>query len=578
MSERTILIVEDEAVVQLHIKRIVEKLGHTVIGAAPSMDAALALASETAPDLALVDLRLAGDASGFDVARELRERHGTAIVFVTAFADDATLQQSQDAGAVGYVVKPFSELQLRAMLTTAFAEHDRMTDLQLREQSLARVLTRVGDAVILVDADDRIIFFNPLASVLTGWRSSEAHGRKLKEVLHVEPGKDSPLPFSGTKSGSLSAGNQAVVVVSRRGRRISVRAEMLAINDPGEPSGNRAIVLHANAPDHESRDDTGRDALRERVADGGFRGMLGVSPVMLELFSMIEQLAGVDWTVLVEGETGTGKELTARALHDLSARSEGPFVAVNCAALTDSLLASQLFGHRKGAFTGAINDQKGVFEAAHEGTLFLDEIGDVSSQLQKSILRTLDENKITRLGESEPVAVDVRVVCATQRTLSREVEEGRFRADLFFRLCVAQLKLPPLRERAEDVPRIAMHFLAAAARSTGKSVTSIDDEAERLLKDFSWPGNIRELRAVIDRAVLACSGDKILLADIRADIRAGEPAGDPLLSGSEKEQIVEALRRTNGNRTDAARLLGISRATLYRRLAAHGIDDPRVDP
>jgi DNA-binding NtrC family response regulator len=247
-------------------------------------------------------------------------------------------------------------------------------------------------------------------------------------------------------------------------------------------------------------------------------------------------------------------------------------MAVNCAGLTDSLLASQLFGHKRGAFTGAVGDQKGVFEAAQCGTLFLDEIGDISMAVQTGLLRVLQEKEITRLGETRPVRVDVRIIAATHRDLHVEVAEGRFRADLLYRIRIARIELPPLRARREDIPLLAASFLRQSRAATSKPVQDISDDVMRVLMDYAWPGNVRELRSAIEFAVIRCKGEMLKVDDLPPEIRIAplrSPAEGQAIEGiaaDEGQRILAALRQSGGNRAAAARLLGIGRTTLYRRL------------
>jgi DNA-binding NtrC family response regulator len=278
----------------------------------------------------------------------------------------------------------------------------------------------------------------------------------------------------------------------------------------------------------------------------------------------------VKTTVLIQGETGTGKELAARAIHEESPRSAGPFVAVNCAALNPDLAGSQLFGHRKGAFTGATEDQAGYFEAADGGTLFLDEIGDVPLDVQRQLLRVLEEEAVTRLGETEPRPVDVRIVAATHRTLDDEVQADRFRQDLLYRIRIARVTLPPLRERRSDLPLLVRTFLREIRARTGAEVDQVSDDALRHLLDYDWPGNVRELRNALEAALIRASGEVLRVDDLPPEIREASPT-ETDASAEEAERIRAALEQTNGNRTEAAELLGISRATLYRRLDEYGI-------
>ena len=251
--------------------------------------------------------------------------------------------------------------------------------------------------------------------------------------------------------------------------------------------------------------------------------MVGKSPDMQKMFGIFDKIAPGDWTVLIEGETGVGKELVAQGLHAASPRREGPFIAVNCAGLTDSLLTSQLFGHRRGAFTGAVRDQEGLFEAATGGTLFLDEIGEVPMGVQAALLRVLQEKELTRVGETMPRKVDVRILAATNRDLAKDVADGRFRKDLLYRLQVARLRVPELRHRREDIPLLVATFLAEARRLKDGRVKGVHPDAMRLLVDHAWPGNVRELKNAIDRAIIHCDSQVIEVDDLPREVQGSAP-------------------------------------------------------
>jgi transcriptional regulator with PAS, ATPase and Fis domain len=305
-----------------------------------------------------------------------------------------------------------------------------------------------------------------------------------------------------------------------------------------------------------------------------FHELVGESRSMQIVYQQIQDVAKVDATVLVEGETGTGKELVARAIHFGSRRKNKSFVAVNCAGLTESLLASQLFGHRRGAFTGAVADQIGVFEAASGGTLFLDEIGDMPPSVQTSLLRVLQEKEITRLGESLPRKIDVRVIAATHRDLNQEVAGGRFRQDLLYRIQVVRIQLPPLRERREDIPLLVAWFLGQMRAAEDETVREVSQEAMQALLAHDWPGNVRELRSAIESAVIRSQGPVIHVGDLPAQIVGAiniEASASDQAEG-ERQKVLDALKRVGGNRAAAARLLGISRRTFYRRLETLGIN------
>jgi two-component system response regulator HydG len=318
-------------------------------------------------------------------------------------------------------------------------------------------------------------------------------------------------------------------------------------------------------------------ALRARLKDlAGVSGIVGESPAFRASMDLVRQAAPSSVTVLVQGESGTGKELAARALHDLSPRAEGPFVAVNCAAIPETLLESELFGYEKGAFTGAVARREGRFERASGGTLFLDEIGELSRDVQAKLLRVLQSGELERLGGTETLHTDVRIVAATNKSLADEVEAGRFREDLYYRLNVIAITLPPLRERRGDIPLLAHHFLRRYAERDKKDVTGFTEAAMRALEGYLFPGNIRELENVIQRAVVLCRGERIDLADLPEGVREADavpareivvPIGTPL-EEIERRVIHETLRHTGGDKTLAARLLGLSARTIYRKLSS----------
>jgi len=332
----------------------------------------------------------------------------------------------------------------------------------------------------------------------------------------------------------------------------------------------------------ERKVETENKELRQKVERRfGLDGMIGQSSVMVEVMDTIRQVAASKATVLIEGESGTGKELAAHAIHHLSPRASQPFVAVHCKALSSTLLESELFGHERGAFTGATERRQGRFEQADGGTLFLDEIGEIDESTQVKILRVLGERTFERVGGNKTLSVDVRVLAATNRDLEAMVAQGKFREDLFFRLNVVQITMPPLRTRKEDIPLMVQAFLRAAAEENGKPFREMTSEAMRCLLDYNWPGNVRELRTAVEHGVVMASGKQIEIEDLPARIRqaAGfeisepvpvsgtDPENDALnLHQSERALILRALQESGGNRTLAAKRLGISRRTLHRRL------------
>jgi two-component system, NtrC family, response regulator len=316
-----------------------------------------------------------------------------------------------------------------------------------------------------------------------------------------------------------------------------------------------------------------------------FGNIIGKSKAMQEVFETIRKVAPTNATVLIEGENGTGKELVAKSIHFNSPRREEPFIAVNCTALAESLLESELFGHEKGAFTGAVAMKKGRFELADGGTLFLDEIGELSPNLQVKLLRVLQEKTFERVGGAKPVSVDIRIIAATNKLLKEEIAKGRFREDLFYRLNVLSILLPPLRERIEDIRPLVDHFLKKYAdeRRSGAPVIGVDQEVERIFFEFNWPGNVRELENVVERAVILCPTEKIGVVDLPKNLKDNIydihyldsiPADAKLqetLNMIEKKMIERALKLTDHIQSSAAELLGIGKSNLNKKLRKHEI-------
>jgi DNA-binding NtrC family response regulator len=303
-----------------------------------------------------------------------------------------------------------------------------------------------------------------------------------------------------------------------------------------------------------------------------FRDMISKSPAMQSVFELARAAAKSPSTVLILGESGTGKDLLARAIHAESDRANRPFVPVSCAALTETLLESELFGHERGAFTGANTRHAGKFESASGGTLFLDEIGDISPKLQLDLLRVLEERRVTRVGGTGSIPVDVRVVAATNRDLARSVEEGHFRKDLYYRLNVIPLTIPPLRDRKEDIPLLVDHLLERLAVETGKRIEEVSEEALARLLAHTWPGNVRELRNVLERGIVLAHGT-VLRPEHLGDLgEAGTTGAGPLsLEEMERRHVADVLRQTDGNVSQAARVLGIDRATLYAKIRKYDL-------
>ena len=349
------------------------------------------------------------------------------------------------------------------------------------------------------------------------------------------------------------------------------------INKPFKPD---EILLTLRKVEERERLFQENERLKALVAQRGLDGMVGTSRLMQELAATVRKVALYPSTVLITGESGTGKELIARSVHELSPRTDKPFVAVNCGAIPENLLESELFGHVRGAFTGAVRERPGLFEQADGGTLLLDEVGELPLGLQVKLLRVLQEQMLRRVGSSKDLEVDVRVVAATARDLEQEVQEGRFRDDLFYRLNVVRLRVPPLRDRREDIPQLAVHFLEAFSRRFDKPVLACSEEAMRVLVRSSWPGNVRQLENVIERATLMAEGAALELVDLPSELTESPTVDAELeelsikkrVAALERALIVAALERTEGNRTQAARLLEISYKALVYKIRDYGVE------
>jgi PAS domain S-box-containing protein len=431
-----------------------------------------------------------------------------------------------------------------------------------------QVLDCVGLGVFTVDTDWNITFFSKEAERITGWSQSDAVGRKCWEVFYTEFCNSSCHLQEAIRSGRSQV-KRLVHFLDNANRRIplEITASVL-LGAAGEVIGGVECFsdrIAPGGPDTPSR------------GPGPFADILGNDPGMLRLFATVASVAPTDAGVLLLGETGTGKDLFARALHAMSPRKARPFVKLNCAALPDKLLESELFGYKAGAFTDARKDKPGLFELAEGGTIFLDEIGDLPPDLQAKLLQVLEDRSFYALGATTPTAVNVRVLSATNHDLAAMAAAGRFRPDLYYRLRVVDLRIPPLRERPGDILLLLDHFLAAAAGRYRRTAQAFSPAARRLLAAAPYPGNVRELKHVVEQAVLLCTGDTVqvehlppYLAEARRDPAPEDPAGGSL-ADRERRLLLEALAENGWSVSRTAGRLGINRSTLWRRMRKYGI-------
>ena len=442
------------------------------------------------------------------------------------------------------------------------------------EASRNVILDSINEGVFTVDRDWRITSFNRAAEEITGVKRQDALGRHCSEVLRANICENS-CTLGQTLTSGKPILKAAVYIVNAAGERLPIQiSTALLKNHDGQVIGGVETF----------RDLSQVEELRKELeARYTFADIIGRSPAMTRLFEILPQIASSSSTVLIEGASGTGKELFARSIHNLSPRKDKRFVTINCGALPDTLLESELFGYKAGAFTDAKQDRPGRFAIADGGTVFLDELSDISAAMQARLLRVLQEGTFEPLGSVEPVKVDVRVVAASNRDLVRLVRKGSFREDLFYRVRVIHLRLPGLRERREDIPLLIDHVVAKFNRLQSKDLAGVSDDVLARLMEHDYPGNVRELENIIEQAFVLCRDGLIQPHHLPPELRAaeaqrpGRPARPSTLKSMERTLIVDALDRHRGNRTLAAKELGINASTLYRKVKSLHIEATKTD-
>ena len=446
----------------------------------------------------------------------------------------------------------------------------RVSDVLDREVT---ILDSINEGVFTVDRDWRITAFNLAAERITGVSREQAIGSPCCDVFRANICEKNCALRRTMETGQPIV-NATAHIVNENGRRVPIRIATALLKGKGGQIVGGVETF---------QDLTQVEQLQKELqARYSFEDIVGRSPAMIRLFEILPQIAASSSTVLIEGPSGTGKELFARAIHNLSPRKKKAFVAVNCAALPDTLLESELFGHMAGAFTDAKRDKLGRFQLAEGGTIFLDEIGDISPAMQVRLLRVLQERVVEPLGGVKPVPVDVRVIAATNKNLTKLARTGAFREDLYYRIRVVHLTLPGLDKRREDIPLLIDHLIAKFNRLQGKQIAGVSDEVLARLMEHDYPGNVRELENIIEQAFVLCRGGMIELSHLPPELRPTSgrrgSEGQPMsLEAIEKLFITETLQRRNGNRKLAADDLGISVSTLYRKVNAYGIDTPEAD-
>ena len=446
------------------------------------------------------------------------------------------------------------------------------TDFPCNPKFLMNVLENIRDAIILMNPDGNIIYFNDAAEKITGYSREEVLGQPCTIldtdtcVILTESGRqrccslfEDGTPIYEKKCRIRAKSGKTVYLLKNA---------VLLKNDKGEIIG--AVESMTDVTSLYMKELELEELKHELRQHYWFMGLLGNSVPMHKLFDRIRNAATSDAPVLIYGESGTGKELVASAIHKLSNRNKGPFIKMNCASLSEHLMESELFGHKRGSFTGAISDRKGRFEAADTGSIFLDEIGDMPQSMQAKLLRVLEEKIIERVGEHKPIKVDIRLISATHQDLNALIKAGRFRHDLMYRVNSIIIHMPPLRERTDDIPLIVTHYLKKISITNDKAIRRVSAPALEILKNYSWPGNVRQLINALEPAAVTSNSDAIDVSDL-PDYVFGNDAAVKNELQAEQDKIQDALTMYKGNRTLAAKRLGISRVTLWKRIKDYNI-------
>jgi PAS domain S-box-containing protein len=550
--------------------------GYEVIIAKDHISATEVL-SRTDFDLIFVDIAL-GEHIEIDILQKVKDRGlKCPVIIIAEISNIKKATYSVRMGAFDFILKPIQEETL--LRVTKFAlynkalidEKDKIEAEKERYRSnLDAIFRSVKDAIITVDTTMRVIEINRPAENICDAVYKETAGKEFKmafnrctkachcvldEVLKTK---------SSVNECRIECGHEA------RPHQVVVLNASPLIDNQNRFMGAVLII----------RDITRLvDLERELKERHLFHNIVGKSKKMQEIYTLSEKLANVETTVLITGESGTGKELVAGALHYGGIRLEKPFVKVNCSALSEDLLESELFGHVKGAFTGAIKDKVGRFQKADGGTILLDEIGDISPRMQLRLLRVLQEKEFERVGDSTPIKVDVRIIASTNRNLKEKIRLAKFREDLYFRLKVIEISMPPLRERREDIPLLADHFCNVFNKRFNKEIVGISDDALRIFINYPWPGNVRELEHAIEHAFIICRSNTITIDDLPTEIKDHiRPEGSGLKKTDvyEPDRIRNVLEKTDWNKAKAARLLGIDRTTLYRKIREYKLTREHV--
>lgn len=561
-----ILVVDDEEHVRFTFKKFLEEAGHDV-ALADDYTSALDTLMADPIDLVVTDI-IMGTKTGVDLLQEIKDRGlRPPVIMITGAPDIETASAAVRLGAYDYIAKPVTQQMLLRVVGLALRLKAIDDQKELYYRNLEAIFTSVQDGIVSVDVDMVVTHTNEAIEQFFSMSSEKMLGMSIHKVADLRlPSCLDVLKKTIETKEPIREFRTEMTGQDGRTKIVIINCSPLLDRD-GTFMGVVMVLRDISRITDLER------TLNERRQ---FHKIVGKSVAMQEMYMRIEALAETNTTVLITGESGTGKELVADAIHYSGSRALKPFVKVNCAALSENLLESELFGHVAGAFTGAVKSKTGRFELAHGGTIFLDEIGDLSPALQLKFLRVLQEREFERVGDNKPVKVDVRVIAATNAMLADKIQKGLFREDLYFRLNVMEMLLPPLTQRIEDIPLLVSHFCLKFNAKFNRNVQGVSDQVMRLFVNYTWPGNVRELENVLERGFILCNTEIITTDHISLQLKDAVPV-DPVVETLEcaasRKQMLDALEKTKFNRTKAAQLLGISRRTFYRKLQEFDLQD-----
>jgi len=572
MIKKKILIVDDEPTNIMLLKDALNNEGYE-INQALSGEEALELINEFHPDLILLDIVLSG-IDGYEVCRRIRNNNKYSlikIIMISAMVMLSERLKGYEVGADDYITKPFNREEVLAKVRIMMKLKESETSTVKYRRNLEAIFRSVKDGIVTVDKEIKIMDANDAVGKICGVSNNDIIGFDFEQCFnHCNKACHDIIKETLITQNTIQEYRVECLHHQRPGQIVVLSSSPLK-DEKNEVIG--AVLI--------SRDTTKiHDLEKELIEQHSFHKIIGKSVKMQKVYKLLENLAGTNTTVLISGESGTGKELVAKALHYSSSRAHKTLVKVNCSALSENLLESELFGHVKGAFTGAIRNRIGRFQAAHEGTIFLDEIGDISPLIQLKLLRVLQEREFEKVGDTATCKVDVRVIVATNLDLKKKVMKGEFREDLYYRLKVVEIDMPPLRERLEDIPLLFTHFCKQFNESFNKKIDGLSDEVLKIFMEYYWPGNVRELQHAIEHSFVLCNDRTITVEHLPPEIKTPSlqriiPVKRKFINiQDEAHAILDALNKTGWNKAKASRLLGLSRPTLYKKIKEYKLDKP----